>query len=145
MHIWLSFTIHYFIFHFKCYSILHFAVCQLLCWAFLFTGKCKVTTSLKNSRMVTALPTDWTQNQIETATAVQLASTNSSVQADAHQVLAERNLLVFTKAVEQIIAAVNSIEETLWFCWIDWIKKSGLVSFMLKSHNNIEQIMWSHN
>ena len=24
-----------FIFHFKCYSILHFAVCQLLCWAFL--------------------------------------------------------------------------------------------------------------
>ena len=25
-----------FIFHFKCYSILHFAVCQLLCWAFLF-------------------------------------------------------------------------------------------------------------
>ena len=29
------FTIHYFIFHFKCCSILHFAVCQLLCWAFL--------------------------------------------------------------------------------------------------------------
>ena len=25
-----------FIFHFKCYSILHFAVCQLLCWAFLW-------------------------------------------------------------------------------------------------------------
>ena len=25
-----------FIFHFKFYSILHFAVCQLLCWAFLF-------------------------------------------------------------------------------------------------------------
>ena len=25
-----------FIFHFKCYSILHFAVCQLLCWAFLY-------------------------------------------------------------------------------------------------------------
>ena len=25
-----------FIFHFKCYSILHFAVCQLPCWAFLF-------------------------------------------------------------------------------------------------------------
>ena len=24
-----------FMFHFKCYSILHFAVCQLLCWAFL--------------------------------------------------------------------------------------------------------------
>ena len=24
-----------FIFHFKCYSILHFAVCQFLCWAFL--------------------------------------------------------------------------------------------------------------
>ena len=24
-----------FIFQFKCYSILHFAVCQLLCWAFL--------------------------------------------------------------------------------------------------------------
>ena len=24
-----------FIFHFKCYIILHFAVCQLLCWAFL--------------------------------------------------------------------------------------------------------------
>ena len=24
-----------FIFHFKCYSILYFAVCQLLCWAFL--------------------------------------------------------------------------------------------------------------
>ena len=24
-----------FIFHFKCYSILHFAVCRLLCWAFL--------------------------------------------------------------------------------------------------------------
>ena len=23
------------IFHFKCYSILHFAICQLLCWAFL--------------------------------------------------------------------------------------------------------------
>ena len=36
MHIWLSFTIHYFIFHFKCYSILLFAVCQLLCWAFLY-------------------------------------------------------------------------------------------------------------
>ena len=36
LHIWLSFTIHYFIFHFKCYSILHFTVCQLLCWAFLF-------------------------------------------------------------------------------------------------------------
>ena len=32
LHIWLSFTIHYFIFHFKCYSILHLAVCQLLCW-----------------------------------------------------------------------------------------------------------------
>ena len=30
------FTIHYFIFHFKCYSNLHFAVCQLLCWAFSF-------------------------------------------------------------------------------------------------------------
>ena len=26
-----------FIFHFKCYSVLHFAVCQLLCWAFLFS------------------------------------------------------------------------------------------------------------
>ena len=25
-----------FICHFKCYSILHFAVCQLQCWAFLF-------------------------------------------------------------------------------------------------------------
>ena len=25
-----------FIFQFKCYSILHFAVCQLLCWAFLW-------------------------------------------------------------------------------------------------------------
>ena len=25
-----------FIFHFKCYSILYFALCQLLCWAFLF-------------------------------------------------------------------------------------------------------------
>ena len=25
-----------FIFQFKCYSILHFAVCQLLCWAYLF-------------------------------------------------------------------------------------------------------------
>ena len=24
-----------FIFYFKCYSILHFAVCQLLCWPFL--------------------------------------------------------------------------------------------------------------
>ena len=35
LHIWLSFTIHYFIFHFKCCSILHFAICQLLCWAFL--------------------------------------------------------------------------------------------------------------
>ena len=35
LHIWLSFTIHYFLFNFKCYSILHFAVCQLLCWAFL--------------------------------------------------------------------------------------------------------------
>ena len=32
----MSFTIHYFIFHFKCYSSLHFAVCQLLCWAFLY-------------------------------------------------------------------------------------------------------------
>ena len=31
------YTIHYFIFHFKCYSILHFAVCQLLRWAFLFS------------------------------------------------------------------------------------------------------------
>ena len=27
-----------FIFHFKCYSILHFAICQLVCWAFLFNG-----------------------------------------------------------------------------------------------------------
>ena len=27
------------IFHFKCYSILHFAVCQLLCWAFLLSTK----------------------------------------------------------------------------------------------------------
>ena len=27
-----------FIFHFKCYSILHFAVCQLLCWAFLLNN-----------------------------------------------------------------------------------------------------------
>ena len=35
LHIWLSFTIHYFRFHFKCCSILHFAVCQLLCWAFM--------------------------------------------------------------------------------------------------------------
>ena len=35
LHILLSFTIHYFIFHFKCYSNLHFAVCQLLFWAFL--------------------------------------------------------------------------------------------------------------
>ena len=35
LHIWLSFTIHYFIFHFKCCRILHFAVCQHLCWAFL--------------------------------------------------------------------------------------------------------------
>ena len=28
-----------FIFHFKCYSILHFAVCQLLCWALLFLNQ----------------------------------------------------------------------------------------------------------
>ena len=28
-----------FIFHFKCYSILHFAVCQLLCSAFLLLGE----------------------------------------------------------------------------------------------------------
>ena len=26
-----------FIFHFNCCSILHLAVCQLLCWAFLFS------------------------------------------------------------------------------------------------------------
>ena len=36
LHILLSFTIHYFIFHFKCFRILNFAICQLLCWAFLF-------------------------------------------------------------------------------------------------------------
>ena len=35
LHIWLTFTIHNFIFHFKCYNILHFAECQLLCWTFL--------------------------------------------------------------------------------------------------------------
>ena len=28
-----------FIFHFKCYSILHFAVCQLLRWAFLYIAR----------------------------------------------------------------------------------------------------------
>ena len=31
-----------FIFHFKCYSILHFVVCQLLCWAFLFIRRTKL-------------------------------------------------------------------------------------------------------
>ena len=50
LHIWLSFTIHYFIFHFQCSSILHFAVCQLLCWAFLLahgniSTKCITTRS----------------------------------------------------------------------------------------------------
>ena len=42
LNIWLSFTIHYFIFHFKCCSILHFAVCQLLCWAFMLCNRCNV-------------------------------------------------------------------------------------------------------
>ena len=37
-----------FIFRFKCYSILHFAVCQLLCWAFLF-----ITCETKKKAMAT--------------------------------------------------------------------------------------------
>ena len=47
LHIWLSFTIHYFIFHFKCYSIFHFAVCQLLCWAFLLLVEFALKTWLR--------------------------------------------------------------------------------------------------
>ena len=31
-----------FIFHFKCYSLLHFAVCQLIGWAFLFLLYCQM-------------------------------------------------------------------------------------------------------
>ena len=35
-----------FIFYFKWYSLLHFAVCQLLCWSFLFNGSSKPQSSI---------------------------------------------------------------------------------------------------
>ena len=62
IYIWLSFAIHYFIFRFKCCSILHFAVCQLLCWAFLLTDCNSFHTYQLYTNLLFILTTSATNN-----------------------------------------------------------------------------------